>query len=168
MPIEEHRKASEGIKVRFCLIVTSDSIYEGRKEDRVTPTVKGVVTQAGHELVASTIIPNSRKHILRSVREGVGMCDVVLITGGTGLSRRDITVDVLRELCVKDVPGYGELFRLLTYQKHGVVAIASRALACVVDNSLVFTTPGSPEAVKLALNEVILPEIKHLVYELRR
>ncbi len=167
-PVEEHRKAAESFVVRFCTIVTSDAVFEGRRQDEVTPLVASLVTDAGHILINAVIVPNKREEIRKAIAVASKECDVVVVTGGTGISRKDLSVDVARELCVKDLPGFGELFRYLTFIKHGTAAIATRAFACVADSALVFVTPGSKDAVRMALSDLILPEVKHLVYELRK
>jgi len=167
-PVEEHRKAAENLVVRFCAIVTSDAVYEGRRRDEVTPLVASLVTDAGHIVVNTAIVPNKHDDIRKAILTAVSECDVVVVTGGTGISRKDLSVDVVKNLCIKDLPGFGELFRYLTFTKHGTAAIATRAFACVVDSALVFVTPGSKDAVRMALEELILPEVKHLVYEIRK
>lgn len=167
-PVEEHRKASESLVVRFCTVVTSDAVYEGRRRDEVTPLVASLVTEAGHILVNAAIVPNKHEEIKKAINIATEECDVVIVTGGTGISRRDISVDVVKKLCNKDLPGFGELFRYLTFTRHGTAAIATRAFACVTDSTLVFVTPGSKDAVSMALNELILPEVKHLVYEVKK
>ena len=167
-PVEEHRKAAESLVVRFCAVVTSDAVYEGRRRDEVTPLVASLVTDAGHILINAVVVPNKREEIRKAIAVAVKECDVVIVTGGTGISRKDMSVDVAKELCDKDLPGFGELFRYLTFTRHGTVAIATRAYACVTDSALIFVTPGSKDAVRMALNELILPEVKHLVYETRK
>ncbi len=167
-PVEEHRKAAESLVVRFCAVVTSDAVYEGRRRDEVTPLVASLVTDSGHILVNAVIAPNKREEIRKAITVATKECDVVIVTGGTGISRKDLSVDVVKELCVKDLPGFGELFRYLTFARHGTAAIATRAFACVTDSALIFVTPGSKDAVRMALNELILPEVKHLVYETRK
>ncbi len=167
-PVEEHRKAAESLVVRFCAVVTSDAVYEGRRRDEVTPLVASLVTDAGHILINAAVVPNKREEIRKAITVAVKECDVVIVTGGTGISRKDMSVDVAKELCVKDLPGFGELFRYLTFTRHGTAAIATRAYACVTDSALIFVTPGSKDAVRMALNELILPEVKHLVYETRK
>ena len=167
-PVEEHRKAAESLVVRFCAVVTSDAVYEGRRRDEVTPLVASLVTDSGHILVNAVIAPNKREEIRKAITVAAKECDVVIVTGGTGISRKDLSVDVVKELCVKDLPGFGELFRYLTFARHGTAAIATRAFACVTDSALVFVTPGSKDAVRMALNELILPEVKHLVYETKK
>ncbi len=166
-PVSEHRKSAESLIVRFCIVVTSDAVYEGRRRDEVTPAIATAVADTGNILVNAVVVPNDPTRIEAVVKESMSVCDAVIVTGGTGVGPKDVTVDTVRKLCVKDIPGFGELFRYLTYLKHGAVAIASRAFACVAGNSVVFVTPGSRDAVELALTKLVLPEVKHLIYELR-
>ncbi|MEM0505032.1 MAG: molybdenum cofactor biosynthesis protein B [Sulfolobales archaeon] len=168
MPVEGHRILWSGVEVRFCLIVTSDSVYSGLKEDEITPLVKELVSDAGYELVCSGVVPNTREAISKEVESCLKQCDVVLITGGTGLSKKDISADTVLPFCSRFIPGYGELFRYLTYLEFGSAAMLSRNYACVADKSVIFLTPGSPQAVKLALTKLILPEVRHLLGELRK
>ncbi len=168
MPIEEHRARASKIKVRFCLIVTSDSVIEGKRKDEVTPLVKELILSGGHELIGTAVVPNDESKIREALNSFTSMCDVVVISGGTGLGSRDISVDTVKKLCTKDIPGYGELFRYLTFKKYGTAALATRATACIYGQTLIFVTPGSVNAVKMALNELILPEINHLVYEVKK
>ncbi|MCX8186836.1 MAG: molybdenum cofactor biosynthesis protein B [Sulfolobales archaeon] len=168
MPVEEHRSLWRGVRVKFCLIVTSDSIFEGLKNDEITPMVKKLVEGAGHELLISKVVPNDSEALSREVEGCLRHCDSILITGGTGISRKDVSADSVLTFCSKHIPGYGELFRYLTYLKFGSAAILSRSYACVAGNSVIFLTPGSPQAVELALTKLILPEIRHLMGELRK
>ncbi len=91
-----------------------------------------------------------------------------MVTGGSVISPSDITVDTLKSYCGKDMPGFGELFRYLTFTEYGSAAIASRSFACVSGTALLFVLPGSPDAVELALRKLIMPEARHLLYELRK
>ncbi len=168
LPIKEHRVAASKIKVRFCLVVTSDSVAKGERRDEITPLVKKLVSREGHELVRTDIVPNNVSMIRDVVSSLLNLCDAILVTGGTGLSSKDVSVDAVRTLCTKEIPGYGELFRYLTFKKYGAAALATRAAACLSGRTLVFTTPGSIDAVELALSELILPEISHLVYEAKK
>src|SRR5204863_3833902 len=92
----------------------------------------------------------------------------ILLTGGTGLSRRDSTIEAVAQLFDKTIDGYGELFRSLSYAEIGAAAMLSRATAGTIDAVAVFTMPGSPAGVRLALEKLILPELGHVVAELRR
>ena len=168
MPISEHRARASKIKVKFCLIVTSDSVVEGRRRDEVTPLVKKLILSKGHEFVRATVVPNSEPKIREILNSFLSMCDVVIVSGGTGLSSRDVSIDAVKSLCSKDIPGFGELFRYLIFKRYGTAALATRAMACVYDQTLVFVTPGSVDAVEMALNELILPEVSHLIYEVRK
>lgn len=168
MPVKEHRKESEGLEVKLCLIITSDSIHKGLKKDEITPHVSKLVDEFKLKLIKSTIVPNDAEQIVEALNNCLSECDVCLVTGGTGISRKDISVDVVKKLCVKELPGFGEIFRYLTYVRYGSAAMLSRAHACVVSDKLVFVMPGSPDAVDLALKEIILPEVRHAIFELRK
>lgn len=168
MPVKEHRKESEGLEVKLCLIVTGDSIYKGIKKDEITQHAGKLVDEFKLKLIKSTIVPNDAEQITEALDNCLKECDVCLITGGTGISRRDISVDIVKKVCVKELPGFGEIFRHLTYVRYGSAAMLSRAYACVVNDRLVFVVPGSPDAVDLALKEIILPEVRHAVFELRK
>lgn len=167
MSVEKHRSEAEDIEVRFCVIVTSDKVLQGIYEDRVIPLVSEILSKHGFNLSSYSIVPNNREKIGSAISSSLASCDVVLISGGTGLGPKDVSVDVVRSMCIKDVPGFGELFRYLTYQIHGTAALATRAMACSVGDKLIFITPGSPSAVSLALEKLILPEVRHLIAELR-
>ena len=93
--------------------------------------------------------------------------DAVILNGGTGIAPRDTTYDAIASLLEKTLPGFGELFRYLSYQEIGSRAIASRAIAGVYQGKLVFSLPGSSNAVKLAISQLILPELVHLVTQLK-
>ena len=94
--------------------------------------------------------------------------DAILMTGGTGLGSRDRTFETVEELLDKTLPGYGELFRMLSYQEIGSAAMLSRATAGLIGRTVLLTMPGSPDAVELALEKLILPELGHLVREARK
>ncbi len=168
MPVDEHRKISADYRVNFCLVVTSDAVIRGERQDKITPLVDALVKESGNKLIGAVVVPNDLKEIKDKVKEFSRKCDIVLVTGGTGLSDRDISVEAVSSECMKEMPGFGELFRYLTFKKHGTAALMSRAMACRINYSLVFVTPGSPDAVNMALRDLILPECKHMVFELRR
>ena len=93
---------------------------------------------------------------------------VILITGGTGISRRDRTYETIAEMLTRQLPGYGELFRMLSYQEIGPAAMLSRAQAGLIGKTVLFTMPGSPSAVRLAMEKLVLPELGHLLQESQR
>ncbi|MEO3993960.1 MAG: molybdenum cofactor biosynthesis protein B [Desulfurococcaceae archaeon TW002] len=167
-PVKEHREEATNVEVSLGLIITSDSILRGLKKDEITPLVERVCSEYGVTLRSKVLVSNNKEEIKKAYNDLVSSCNVVIVTGGTGLSPRDVTVEALKNYCNKDMPGFGELFRYLTFLRHGSAAIASRSFACVSGNTLLFALPGSPDAVDLALRELIMPEIRHLLYELRK
>lgn len=95
--------------------------------------------------------------------------DVIITTGGTGIARRDVTIEAVKPLLDKEIEGFGELFRYLSYTEDvGTKALLSRAIAGTIMNKLIFTLPGSTGAVKLAMTKLIIPELNHMVYELNK
>ncbi|MGA1494456.1 MAG: MogA/MoaB family molybdenum cofactor biosynthesis protein, partial [Rhodothermales bacterium] len=93
---------------------------------------------------------------------------LIITTGGTGLSRRDTTSEALQDMIVTPVPGFGELFRMLSYQEIGAAAMMSRAMAGLMEGSILFALPGSQAAVELAMQKLILPQVGHLLAERSR
>jgi molybdenum cofactor biosynthesis protein B len=124
---------------------------------------------AGHRVNFYQIIPDEPEQIITLVRELSKRSDmqVIITNGGTGIAPRDTTFDALSGLLEKTLPGFGEIFRYLSYQEIGSRAIASRAVAGVYQNKLIFSLPGSSKAVKLALDQLILPELVHLTQQIR-
>jgi molybdenum cofactor biosynthesis protein B len=125
---------------------------------------------AGHRVAAREIIRDEPVAMRALLTEFVSRAeiDAILMTGGTGVSSRDQTFETVSGLLTKALPGYGELFRMLSYQEIGPAAMLSRSVGGLVGNTVVLTMPGSPAAVRLAMDQVILPELAHLVREARR
>ena len=128
------------------------------------------LTAAGHTVVNREIIPDEpdRMRPLLISLAGRDDVDVILLTGGTGITSRDQTYETVSGLLDKPLPGYGELFRMLSYQDIGPAAILSRAVGGLVGRKVVLTMPGSPAAVRLAMEKIIVPQLPHLVREARR
>ena len=164
-----HGGSGDSIRgLAFGLLTVSDT---RRSEDDVSGRLlRELVSVAGHRVFAVAIVPDEparvREQVLTWVQEPA--CDVVLSTGGTGLSARDCTVEAVSELFDVCIDGFGELFRLLSFEAIGSRAMLSRATAGVIGGTPVFLLPGSPEAVTLALTRLVLPELGHLIGELRR
>lgn len=168
MPVEQHRRESSKVEVRLCLLITSNSIYTGLKKDEVSLVVEKLCGEHEVPLIKKLVVPNDEEIIRKAFMNVASECNLVLVTGGTGISPRDVSVEGLKDYCTKDMPGFGELFRYLTFLKHGSAAMASRSFACVANKVLMFVVPGSPDAVETALNQLILPEARHLLYELTK
>lgn len=156
------------VKAYFAVIIVSDTRDE--KTDESGKIAKELITNVGHDVQAYRIITNNKALIQTTVREMLQnpKINVILTSGGTGISKRDMTVDAVSELLDKRVEGFGELFRKLSYEEIGEAAMISRAMAGTTDGKLVFCLPGSKNAVKLALSKLILPELGHLIKEASR
>jgi molybdenum cofactor biosynthesis protein B len=163
-----HDTSIEPEDISICLLVTSDKVYRGLKADEVTPIIGSILEGHGYSLAMSSIVPNDAGLIAGKILEYAEICDVTIVTGGTGPSSRDMSIDVARTLADKELPGFGELFRYLTYLEEGTKAWLSRASAFVVRGKLVVVLPGSPNASRLALEKLLMPELGHVVGELRK
>ncbi|WLD92369.1 molybdenum cofactor biosynthesis protein B [Alkalihalobacillus sp. AL-G] len=168
MSVEEHKRQAPD-HVSAMVITVSDTRTE--QTDKSGGWIIEKLQSAGHFTVDYEIVQDEAMLISETIRKGAAdrRVDVILVNGGTGISRRDVTVEVVTELLDKEIPGFGELFRMLSYTEDiGSAAILSRAIAGVYDNTAVFAMPGSTGAVKLAMNKLILPEIGHVVREIRK
>jgi len=168
MPVDEHRRAAGGEPFGFAVLTVSDTRDAG--SDRSGPRLADAVTAAGHAVRQRRIVRDDMHEIRDAVREALAVpeIDVVLLTGGTGVAPRDMTVDAVRPLLSRELPGFGELFRALSFAEIGAAAMLTRALAGVVGGKAVFALPGSPAALDLATGRLILPEIRHLLAQARR
>ena len=145
---------------RFSLVITSDRVYSGEKKDEITPMAEKALKEAGHELVFKTLVRNEEKEILGAIKKATEVSDIVLVTGGTGISPRDISVDAAKLLAKDTLPGFGEFHRSRSLSEIGYKALLSRAAAFIVGKSIVAVSPGSPSAVKIAL-EILIPIADH-------
>jgi molybdenum cofactor biosynthesis protein B len=130
-----------------------------------------LLTDAGHSVVERMLLTNDEGPLRAAVEHALARqeVDAVLCTGGTGLGSRDRTIDVVRPMLDRELPGFGELFRSLSYfEQIGAAAMLSRALAGAARGKFVVVMPGSKAAVELALTRLIIPELKHVLRELRR
>jgi len=151
--------------VSVALLTVSDS--RTRETDVNAQYLDKALRERGHKVTGYAIIRDDPNQILEALTELVsGPSQVVLINGGTGISQRDNTFDVLNRNLEKTLPGFGELFRLLSYEQIGSAAMLSRATAGLFGGCVVLSMPGSPNAVKLAWKKLILPELEHLAYEM--
>jgi molybdenum cofactor biosynthesis protein B len=163
----EHRAESPQ-SLRCAVVTVSDT--RTLETDTGGAAVIERLTAAGHDTSARHIVPDEPRLMRALLVELVGRADidVILLTGGTGLSRRDQTYETVRQMFTKEIPGYGELFRWLSYQEIGAAAMLSRAVGGLIGSMVVLTMRGSPAGVRLAMEKIIVPELGHLVREARR
>lgn len=152
----------------FALIVTSDTRTE--KDDETGRIAVSLIEGDGHKVVHHNLVPNNEEKIRAEV-QGMLLDDsvaVVVTSGGTGIGSKDKTVAAVTPLMDKEMIGFGELFRRISYDEIGGAAIMSRATAGVAQGKLIFCLPGSRNAIKVALTKIILPNVGHMQWELSR
>jgi molybdenum cofactor biosynthesis protein B len=159
-----HRRAAPRV-VPTAVVSVSDS--RSLETDAGGALVAELLEGAGHPVVVRRLVRDEREAIAGALRELLAREDVraVVFTGGTGVAPRDVTPDALMPLLERPLPGFGELFRMLSYQEIGSAALLSRALAGLVAGRVVFALPGSRAAVSLAMQKLVLPELSHLAGE---
>ena len=164
---QQHRQAAP-TSVRCAVITVSDT--RTLENDRGGEMLSTSLSGAGHQVVRREIVPDdpAKIHPLVASLADAATMDAVLVTGGTGIAARDQTYETISQMLTKSLPGYGELFRMLSYADIGPAAMLSRTIGGVIGPVVVLTMPGSPAAVRLALDKLILPELAHLVYEARK
>ena len=157
-----------GMTVNCAVITVSDT--RSPQTDKSGQLIGQLLQDAGHTMGMYAIVKDEPELIraqIESLRLRLDL-NAVIFNGGTGIAPRDTTYDAIESLLEKTLPGFGELFRWLSYQEIGSRAIASRAIAGVYQNKLLFSLPGSTNAVQLAMQKLILPELCHLVKQLRQ
>ncbi|HLI50542.1 MAG TPA: MogA/MoaB family molybdenum cofactor biosynthesis protein [Thermomicrobiaceae bacterium] len=164
---EEHRAAAPD-QVRCAVITVSDTRTE--ETDGSGRLIQQRLTEQGHTITDYRIVKDEPEQIGKLLDDiaGSGGCDAIILNGGTGIARRDTTYDVVAARLEKRLDGFGELFRALSYPEIGAAAMLTRAVAGVYRDTVIILTPGSTHAVGLALDKLIVPELAHLVYELRK
>ena len=155
------------VAVNIAVLTVSDT--RALAEDKSGQTLVERIAAAGHRLAGRSIVKDETAAITAQLRSWIAdpEIDVVIATGGTGLTGRDVTPEAFRAVYEKEIEGFGELFRMLSYQEIASGAMLSRATAGVAANKLIFALPGSPAAVELALSRLILPELPHALGQLR-
>lgn len=167
MGLTEHRQESQQA-VRFAVLTISDT--RDVSSDRGGAYLVQALEEAGHRVASRAICRDDAREIEHAVRAAAanGEVDLVLTTGGTGIAPRDVTYPTLQAMFDSDIPGFGELFRSLSFREIGSAALLSRATAGLVDGKVVVALPGSPNALRLALTEILLKEAGHLVSQTRQ
>lgn len=166
---KEHHRKFVVKKVRFAIITVSTSRFKlkssrGQIKDVSGDLAEKMIKEAGYEVVYRDLVPDDIEEIRNVLKACKDKADCILFIGGTGLSPTDVTPEAIEPLLERKLPGFGELFRIISYQDIGPPAMISRAFAGVYGKTVVFALPGSAQAVKTALEKLILPEISHIVW----
>jgi molybdenum cofactor biosynthesis protein B len=168
MGADEHRQKAGQQPVPIAIVTVSDT--RTPETDINRHFIEARLSALGHLTAAYRLIRDEPDQVAAALDELAAREDIriILFNGGTGISPRDTTYDVISRMLEKTLPGFGELFRMFSYQEVGAAAMLSRAVAGVYRGTLVFSMPGSPNAVQVALEKLILPEINHLAWEVVR
>lgn len=164
---QQHRDSAPSV-LRFAELTISDT--RTLQTDSSGDLIIQSMTSAGHELSHRQIVPDEPQEIAQTVKQIVASdssLDVILTTGGTGISSRDQTPEAILPLLDIELPGFGEMFRVLSYEEIGAATMLSRAFAGRMGRVLIFSLPGSRNAVRLAMEKLLVPELPHLVHHSR-
>jgi molybdopterin adenylyltransferase len=158
--VQEHKRhARTNLKVG--VLTASDT--RAPENDKSGQLIRQMFEAAGHRVEFYRIVRDEADTIAATIAENLGNLDAMVVTGGTGVAPRDLTADVVKKMLGTELPGFGELFRMLSYQEIGSAALASRAIAGMRDGKFLAALPGSTGGCRLAMEKLILPEIGHLV-----
>ena len=163
--VATHRKEAP-VSVRCFVLTISDT--RTAETDTSGDAIAQALTSAGHEVVGRRIVRDDPATVREIVRAESRKVPVIVTTGGTGITSRDSTYEAISTLLDKRLDGFGELFRMLSYEQIGSAAMLSRACAGSIGTTAIFALPGSEQAVRLAMDKLVLPEIGHVVRELQR
>lgn len=165
--VEEHRKESPR-NVKVAVLTISDT--RSKDEDRSGELIRQNLTWRGHEVAAYEIVPDEPDRIRETLTAWIAddAVEAIITNGGTGIAGRDNTYETISGLLEKRLDGFGEIFRMLSFAEIGAAAMLSRAIAGVSGKTAIFSTPGSSNAVKLAMEKLIGPELGHVVHEITK
>jgi molybdenum cofactor biosynthesis protein B len=167
MSVSDHRRTAPAA-VRCAVVTISDTRTEAT--DTSGRAIADLMASAGHQVAARSLVPDDAARVRATLEDLLARADLdaVLTTGGTGITSRDGTYEVVEALIDKFLDGFGELFRMLSYADIGPAAMLSRACAGLARGKILVSMPGSEAAVRLAMEKLVLPELGHLVREARR
>ncbi|HKH71247.1 MAG TPA: molybdenum cofactor biosynthesis protein B [Vicinamibacterales bacterium] len=163
----EH-KAQAPLSVSCFVLTVSDTRTEAN--DTGGQAIRELLERAGHSVTGHTIVKDEASQVAATIRERLvdQATQVIITTGGTGISARDTTFQAVTALFEKRLDGFGELFRMISFHQIGSAAMMSRATAGTVGRKAIFVLPGSPAAVRLAMEKLIVPELGHVVQQLSK
>jgi molybdenum cofactor biosynthesis protein B len=168
---DHEHKAQAPRSVRCAVVTVSDTRTEST--DTSGRAIAALLTAAGHQVVSAQIVRDDPDQVREVLQKHLGLAEsaapqVVILTGGTGITSRDSTFEAIDGLLDKRLDGFGELFRMLSYQEIGAAAMLSRATAGLSSGRIIISLPGSEKAVRLAMERLLLPELGHLVQQAAR
>ncbi|TXL60528.1 MogA/MoaB family molybdenum cofactor biosynthesis protein [Cerasibacillus terrae] len=167
MSVHEHKRQKRVVHVMIVTISDTRTL----DTDKSGKVIEKLLKDNGHSVFKRVVVKDEVSNIREAIEVGLHHpeVDAILTNGGTGIAYRDVTIETVESIIEKEIPGFGEIFRLLSYEKDiGSAAILSRAIAGVANHTAVFSMPGSSGAVTLGMNKLILPELSHVVNEIKK
>jgi len=161
MPAHDHHRHARA-NLNVGVITASDS--RTPETDESGKLIRTLLEGAGHLVAYYEIIPDDGEKISAALVNNLENLDAIIVNGGTGISARDGTTEVVKSVIDKELEGFGELFRMLSFQEIGAAAMMSRAVAGVRHGKFVAAVPGSPDACRLAMEKLLIPELGHITY----
>ncbi len=161
-----HDHVSSGSIPIFSILTCSNTRLP--ENDESGKVLHDILKNSGVEVADKRIVKDDFDEITSAVRKMIEKCDILVITGGTGITKYDVTIEAVRSLSQKEMTGFMVQFQQLSYKDVGTAAMLSGASGFIVQRKAVFCLPGSPGAAALGLKELILPEARHIIHELRR
>lgn len=163
-----HKQLAQRFAVVYIVTCSTSKAEQKRRglpvEDPSGDEIERLVREAGHRVTGRTLIPDRIGLLRTTVRKALKSdAEAIIITGGTGIAPSDVTIEALTPILEKQIPGFGELFRKISYDKIGSSAMMTRAMAGVVKRKAIFCLPGSPDGVTTAVSKLILPELGHVL-----
>ncbi|MEM2938789.1 MAG: MogA/MoaB family molybdenum cofactor biosynthesis protein [Candidatus Bathyarchaeia archaeon] len=167
-------KADAPKSLNFAIITCSTSRYKeyvetGKLNDPSGDLIIKMLRENGHRVTLRKIVTDDKAEIQKAVMRAIKSrkVDVIITSGGTGISPRDVTVEAVQPLLEKELQGFGEIFRALSYREIGSAAVLTRSIAGVIGGKVIFCLPGSPHSISIALKEIIFPEAGHIIRHAR-
>ena len=161
MSVQDHQKHARA-NLKVGVITASDS--RSPETDESGKLIRTLLEAAGHLVVYYEILPDDGERISAALVNNLPNLDAIIINGGTGITARDGTTEVVKSIIDKELEGFGELFRMLSFQEIGAAAMLSGAVAGVRHRKFVAAIPGSPDACRLAMEKLLIPELGHITY----
>ena len=161
-----HDHISAGEKAKFSILTCSSTRVPDNDESG--KLLQDILDSAGFEVAEKKIVRDDFSEIVSVVRKMIQKCDILLITGGTGITKYDVTIEAVRSISEKEMTGFMIQFQILSSKDVGTAAMLSGASGFILERKAVFCLPGSPNAASLGLKGIIIPEAPHIIHELRR
>lgn len=161
MSVHEHQKHARA-NLKVGVITASDS--RSPETDQSGKVIRTLLEAAGHLVAYYEVVPDDGQKISAAIVSNLPNLDAIIVTGGTGITARDGTAEVVKSVIDKELEGFGELFRMLSFQEIGAAAMMSGAVAGVRHGKFVAAIPGSPDACRLAMEKLLIPELGHIAY----